>query len=652
MVVMQRWPSSRGWFVLQLLLVTLAACSVLAFVQGSAPGIYEYDGPYHIRYAELLRHDLAAGRGFSHEFPWWQETFLREHWADKDFLYHLLLIPFTFGDLDVGGKTASIAFGTTMFVCIFLSMRWLRVPAAWIWTLALLVSSTMLLYRAGLLRSHVVAISIAVLGTAAIVRERRLGTAVASAAYAYTHTGWHLLPGFALLYDAIGSLLRRRARFDATAFSLMGTAVAVVLNPYFPANLRLWWVQNVDVLVMAWSPSSPNLSLGTEYLPASATLLLYYNFGPALFTLAGILLALGAWRGGLGAAAVPLTFGAVTLGFLALSLASRRFIEFWASFSVVFAATTAGWFMESRGPSQPSRLRAVLVTAAITVVFTALGAHNITEAHRVISDDPGRIYKNCAEWIRDNVPADQTVFTTDWDEFPELFLVAPRQRYLVGLDPTFMYVTNPARWRLWRGVVELPAASIYDPIAAIFKCKYVFADAGFTSFIERADQDPLFRAELKDPDCSVYSLRDAEDPPGVRGPNAMIRVGPWRSGEGGPISVGPHDFLDVDLLRSTAREHAAIGDCLDLQSEIDASVDGEITLAFSTDDSIQVQLGGRSVYDSATAAPPLLQDVLREQEAGGRRPFEHAFKVKVTKGPQTLAMRTCRIGSMWGFYLR
>ena len=80
--------------LLLVLLVGLACATVLAWVQAPAPGLYGYDGPFHIRYSAWLRE-----HGISRTFPWWQETFLRDHWADKDFLYHVLLIPFTFGDL-------------------------------------------------------------------------------------------------------------------------------------------------------------------------------------------------------------------------------------------------------------------------------------------------------------------------------------------------------------------------------------------------------------------------------------------------------------------------------------------------------------------------------------------------------------------------
>ena len=92
---------SRLWA--HLLLVVLATVALTAFVQSGTGGIYGYDGYFHIRYSEWIR-----DHGVGDRFPWWQETFLRDRWADKELLYHVLLMPFTFGDLESGGRTASM----------------------------------------------------------------------------------------------------------------------------------------------------------------------------------------------------------------------------------------------------------------------------------------------------------------------------------------------------------------------------------------------------------------------------------------------------------------------------------------------------------------------------------------------------------------
>src|SRR5262249_9550135 len=67
-----------------LLLVLVCSAGVLGALKRATPDLTCPDGYFHIRYAEVLRTE-----GLSRTFPWWQETFLRDHWADKDFMLHV-----------------------------------------------------------------------------------------------------------------------------------------------------------------------------------------------------------------------------------------------------------------------------------------------------------------------------------------------------------------------------------------------------------------------------------------------------------------------------------------------------------------------------------------------------------------------------------
>ncbi len=634
----------------RLLLVAATATAVLAWVQAPSDGLYGYDGPYHFAYSRWLRDN-----GVSRQFPWWQETFLRDRFADKDFLYHVLLIPFTYGDLQQAGKTASIVFGAGLYAAIFLALAGLGARAPTAWTLGLLAGSTTLIYRAGLLRSHVLAIAIAVLGVAAILRGRRIAAAAAAALYCLAHIGWHLLPGFALLHAAVASVRSRRFRTMALPAVLAGAAAGMVLNPYLPNNLRLWWVQNVQVLSAAWGGVPDDLSLGLEVRPGRPRDFAYYNAGPLLFTAAGAA-ALLVRRAGAGASAgdgasprgpsnAVLALGLATAGTLGLALASRRFVELWAPFSVLFAATSTTRALGERRLGR--RARAAAMTAG-ALLATLAGAHHVGQARRVLAQDRGLIYTACASWIRDHVAEGEIVFTTDWDEFPELFYVAPRQRYLVGLDPTFMYVTNPERWRLWRRVAEGRAGDLYTPIRETFGSSVVFADAGHEAFVERADQDPLFRLEVGHFDCSVYRLR--EDAAGA--PPLSAR---WRAVSGEWAAAGPRAFVDVERLAGAAadggRTRADDRPCATLEGEIHAARSGTAVLGLSTDDSIRIDVEGRTIFDSEAAGPPSLDDLLeRETESRGR--MERRLETPLAAGSNRVTVATCRSGAAWGFHLR
>src|SRR4051812_18648211 len=93
------------------------AAVVLTVVQFATPTLIGIDGYFHVRYAAVIRD--AGLRGFPPPFPWLPLTILApDQYADHHMLYHLLLVPFTFGDLRIGGKLAAVAF-TVAFVATF-----------------------------------------------------------------------------------------------------------------------------------------------------------------------------------------------------------------------------------------------------------------------------------------------------------------------------------------------------------------------------------------------------------------------------------------------------------------------------------------------------------------------------------------------------
>ena len=79
-------------------LAVFGALAVLTALQIATPNLVGNDSYFHIRYAEVVRQ--AGVRGFPPPFPWLPLTILApDRYADHHMLYHVLLTPFTFGDL-------------------------------------------------------------------------------------------------------------------------------------------------------------------------------------------------------------------------------------------------------------------------------------------------------------------------------------------------------------------------------------------------------------------------------------------------------------------------------------------------------------------------------------------------------------------------
>ena len=124
--------------------------SGMALIQFAAPDMPDNDGFYHIKLAWLMRTE-----GLKPDFPYLPLSILNEReFYDHHFLFHVALIPFTFGDLRMGAKWAAVAFASLAFLAVWYLFRRQRVPFAWLWALGLLGISDAFLYRMSITRAQ------------------------------------------------------------------------------------------------------------------------------------------------------------------------------------------------------------------------------------------------------------------------------------------------------------------------------------------------------------------------------------------------------------------------------------------------------------------------------------------------------------------
>ena len=113
--------------------------------------------------------------------------------------------------------------------------------------------------------------------------------------------------------------------------------------------------------------------------------------------------------------------------------------------------------------------------------------------------------------MRANIPAGQTVFATDWDDFPRLFYFDPSHKYITGLDPTYLYDKNPNLSELYNritlGQEEDPGPLIRDR----FGPRYVFTDNFHHDFRNQAERSGWFQVVYEDGDCTILWIRDEKE---------------------------------------------------------------------------------------------------------------------------------------------
>lgn len=487
----------------------LLIAGVLAFIQFGGPAILDNDGYYHIRWSRLLLESAPS----LPEFRWLPLTDLNEQdYADHHFLYHVLLGPFTLGDLRFGAKLAAIIFSAIGLASLFGLLVSNRVPYRWLWLGPLIASSEPFLYRMSMTRAP--GFSLGLLGTAAylMLRRKPIWVALLAFLFVWTYSLFPLILVLSLAHTVAVYVNERRV--DLTAFLVSGSGIlaGLILNPYFPKNLSLF-VKHVSMKLRF----EYSVDVGVEWYPYET----WFFLGGSLIAFMLFFLALLAFDSRKKPEREQTVFFLiVSTVFLILAFRSRRFIEYWPPLAVLFAAFSitprlkeldVGRFRKTRD------LAIASVAAAICVVFavTALVAAVVQARRDVETEADPYAYRGAAEWLEENTPPGSMVFNTDWDDFPMLFYYNTSNVYVVGLDPTYLYNRDPGLWKLYASVTLGEEPDPGPIIRDRFGAEYVFTDNEHDAFLQAAYGSGNFKTVYSDRYTTVLRVmiaREDDDP--------------------------------------------------------------------------------------------------------------------------------------------
>lgn len=475
------------------------ALLVLLALQFATPNLIGNDSYFHIKYAEVMRE--AGIRGFPPDFPWLPLTILApDVYADHHLLYHVLLTPFTFGDLRIGGKIAAVAGAFTLVVTFAWVLRGAGVVPLGIAVLALGAASADLLFRLSMTRVQALSLVCIFLGFHFAAAHRHVALAVLACVYAWLYDGFPLLviPIAAVIGAEI--VTERRLRPGIALAAAGGMVVGMIVNPYFPEYLTFMVHHMGDKLLereplrvgREWSPYDP---LGL--LANASACIAYVAFGVAA-------LGEGRWKTETKALAA---FG-VAFVFLALMLRSQRFVEYFAPTATFFAALAGGGIFLT---FSPDRRRVLVGLLAVVMLINAISI-GVTLARRG-RKTPYDKFAPAAELVAREAPPGAMLCTTDWDDFPWLYFYNVESTYLIGLDPT--YLRNRFRDAYWDWVDaslgKVPRPS--EVFGGRLPCAYVMSDRDHGGFLEAAATDPGLEEVLANERLVLYRVRRDGPPP-------------------------------------------------------------------------------------------------------------------------------------------
>ncbi|MGH9905308.1 MAG: hypothetical protein ACRD8U_06935, partial [Pyrinomonadaceae bacterium] len=226
----------------------------------------DFDGYYHIKWSRMLWEALRD-RNFPPIFPWLQLTTLNPtNYVDHHFLFHIFQIPFTFGDLRIGAKVASVIFATIAVVSCYWLMLHYRIRYALVWLVALLACSAPFLYRMNMAKAPSFAIIYLILGIFFLFKKKYWPLIPLSFLFTLTYDAFLLMVLAAVIWVAVIGWTERRFEWRPLVCVLLGVAAGLVINPYFPQNLRLHY----EHLNMKLTASDYATKVGQEWYPYSS----------------------------------------------------------------------------------------------------------------------------------------------------------------------------------------------------------------------------------------------------------------------------------------------------------------------------------------------------------------------------------------------
>ncbi|MFN2532359.1 MAG: hypothetical protein ABR555_13775 [Pyrinomonadaceae bacterium] len=490
----------------------------------------DYDGYYHIKWSQMLWESIR-NKNFPPRFNWLPLTTLNARdYVDHHLLFHFLQIPFTwFRDIRLGVKVASTIFASLAVIscyCVILRYR-IRYPLVWL--LALLACSSPFLFRLNMAKAPPLAIIFTIVGIHLLFTRRYWLLVPLAFVFTLAYDMFLLLFVAVCIWVMVVGWTERKFEWRPLAWVVLGIAGGLIINPYFPRNLQLLYEHATTKI----TPADFSTKVGSEWYPYNS----WEFLGNSLVACAAMVTGYIAFdTSDRKRSQYPLFVLIFSTVLLVMTARWKRIAEYWPPFAVLFAAFTLHpWLTGARSvfthlPSdvllelQPfldrditigesnGNYRELLQTIGVAVVAVALGTVLFFNL-RVTSGDirassPHEFYKNGATWLRNNVPPQQMIFNTDWDDFPRLFYYDPSHWYVTGLDPGYLFDKNPDLSeiydRITLGEEEDPGPLIRDRFGA----RYVFSDNSHHDFFMNAQDSGWFEIVYEDKDCTIMHIRD------------------------------------------------------------------------------------------------------------------------------------------------
>ncbi|MFH1171108.1 MAG: hypothetical protein V1778_01040 [bacterium] len=525
---------STRTFTLAILVVFLVSFSWFLFLQ-MKPVFPDPDSFYHIKMAQLIQR-----QGVVEHFPWLAFTGLTNYYTDQHLLYHVFLVPFVaLFEPVFGAKLATICINAALFALLAAFLIHHRVRWWWVFILILLFTNPFL-FRINLVKAPGLSLILLLVGLWLLFARRIWPLAILGFLYVWTYGGFTLLGIFGAVFVAVtlvhdwhhrsivASVFRHFSlrRFSLSRFLadrrlfplyaiILGLCAGLLINPYFPKNLFFYWQQLIQIGIVNFQNV---VNVGGEWHPYGFVELIANTVFVSIVVLLGLVALVLARRR---QSKESWTLFLLTVFLFLITLKSRRYVELYVPLATLFAAFALRDGIPGSLLSAAKRMYALMGKRVGLAIL--LGLYIAGAAVMVVVRDERQLIRDMQSgfrpeylagvgtWLRNHTPKDSVVVQSDWDEFPSLFYHDDHNRFIVGLDPTFMFQYDRALYQRWADLTSGNRTSDATQIIVNdLKSTTVVVTKDHQAFQKTMEQQPAFRVVYDDADATIYQLKKSQ----------------------------------------------------------------------------------------------------------------------------------------------
>jgi hypothetical protein len=316
--------------------------------------------------------------------------------------------------------------------------------------------------------------------------------------------------------------LRRKKRFHLKLFlsCLSGLTLGIVINPYFHQNLIFYYHQLVKIGIINYQKV---IGVGGEWYP--------YHFmelvSNTVFVSIPVIIALVLFFVNLKRQSKrSITLLIIYLFFLIFTLKSRRYVEYYVPFGVLFAASSITDSLANLSirkylsivgrvykRSWLAKIGLFALVIYLLIMIPAIAVRDLrTEKNDLSNGFAFDKFSGAMEWLKAASPAGSIVLHGDWDEFPLLFYHNDHNYYIVGLDPTFGYEYDQDFYLKWVDITTgKEIANLYETIKSDFRASYVFLEKDHAAMDRLIRGTNGFRPVYEDNESKIYQVESSSN---------------------------------------------------------------------------------------------------------------------------------------------